>query len=62
SGSSLVQHFGLGDAPRADVVEIEWPSGARTRLDGVAADRRHVVTEGDGPALSAPPPPAAPAG
>jgi hypothetical protein len=45
SGTSLVQHFGLGDARRADAVEIAWPSGTRTLLTDVAADRRHVVVE-----------------
>jgi hypothetical protein len=51
SGSSLVQHFGLGDALRADAVEVEWPSGARTVLADLAADRRHTVIEHapDGP-------------
>jgi hypothetical protein len=45
SGQSLVQHFGLGDAAVADEVVIEWPSGARTVLRGLAADRRHQVVE-----------------
>jgi hypothetical protein len=49
STQSLVQHVGLGDASVADV-DIAWPSGARTVLRDVAADRRWVVVEGsDGP-------------
>jgi enediyne biosynthesis protein E4 len=57
SGQSLVQHFGLADATVADV-EIAWPSGARTALRGLAADRRYVVVEGvdRAVALSAPVP------
>jgi hypothetical protein len=44
--SSLVQHFGLGAATRVDRLEIAWPSGLRTELRDVAADRRVVVVEG----------------
>jgi hypothetical protein len=47
SGSSLVQHFGLGDETRAAEVVIDWPSGVRTALTDVAADRRYVVVEGE---------------
>ncbi len=46
SGQSLVQHFGLGDGRAAGAVEIRWPSGARTNLPQLAADRRYVVVEG----------------
>jgi hypothetical protein len=45
SQQSLVQHFGLGDAPRADAVEITWPSGARTSLGPLDGDRRWRVVE-----------------
>jgi enediyne biosynthesis protein E4 len=45
SGQSLVQHFGLGDAAVADEVVIEWPSGGRSVLRGLAADRRHQIVE-----------------
>ncbi len=45
SGSSLRQHFGLGDATRVDEVVIEWPSGERTMLRDLAVDRLHPVTE-----------------
>jgi enediyne biosynthesis protein E4 len=47
SGQSLVQHFGLGDAAVADRVEIVWPSGERSRLARLPADRRYVVVEGE---------------
>ena len=45
SGSSLRQHFGLGDAARADEVVIDWPSGARSLLRDLAVDRLHTVSE-----------------
>ena len=42
-------HFGLGAAEAADV-EIRWPNGQITRLDGVAANQfRTVVQEVNGP-------------
>jgi hypothetical protein len=45
SGSSLRQHFGLGTATRVDEVIIEWPSGARSVLRDVEANRLHEITE-----------------
>jgi hypothetical protein len=45
SGSSLVQHFGLGPATRVDWLEVAWPSGARSERYGVAADQRLEITE-----------------
>jgi hypothetical protein len=47
SQQTLVQHFGLGDARRADAVEITWPSGARTVLGPLDGDRRWRVVEGE---------------
>lgn len=37
--------FGLGENPRADSIEVAWPSGARQRLEAVAADRLIVIRE-----------------
>ncbi len=37
--------FGLGGAARARRVTVAWPSGARTVLEDVAADRRLVLSE-----------------
>jgi hypothetical protein len=54
SGSTLVQHFGLGAATGADVVVIDWPSGARSVRRDLAAGRRYTVVEGV-EAASAPP-------
>ena len=46
SGSSLRQHFGIGEAIRADEVTIDWPSGERTVLRDLPVDQLHSVTEG----------------
>jgi hypothetical protein len=43
--SSLTAHFGLGDDPAVDRVEITWPGGRRQVLDRPAANRLHLVTE-----------------
>ncbi len=45
SGSSLRQHFGLGDADTVDEVEISWPSGLRSRLHSLSANRAYRVVE-----------------
>ena len=45
SNSSLVQHFGLGPATKADRVHVRWPSGAETTLTDIAADQRVEVRE-----------------
>ena len=37
-------HFGLGNSPLGRVT-IRWPSGTVQTLDGLAADRRHEITE-----------------
>ena len=38
-------HFGLGPATHADSIEVRWPSGARTTLKDVAADRIVTIRE-----------------
>jgi len=45
SQSDLRLHFGLGQAPRVDRIEIEWPSGARQVLRDVPADRIIPIEE-----------------
>ncbi|MEX2156821.1 MAG: CRTAC1 family protein [Gemmatimonadales bacterium] len=37
-------HFGLGDRA-LDHVTIQWPSGTKQELNGLAVDRLHVITE-----------------
>ncbi len=46
SGSSLVQHFGLGRATRIDSLEVRWPSGRRTRIGPLEADQQLLLSEG----------------
>ena len=41
STSDLRVHFGLGPEPRADAIEIQWPSGSIQTLKDVAAD--HIL-------------------
>jgi hypothetical protein len=48
SQSELPLTFGLGSAPAADEVIVEWPSGTKQRLTGLRAGRSYVVTEGTG--------------
>ncbi len=45
--SSRTVHFGLGDDPRIDRVEIAWPSGLRQTLETVAVNTTRDVTETD---------------
>lgn len=63
SGSTLHQHFGLGDAETVDEVEIDWPSGRRSRLGPLEVNRSYRVVEqqsadSDLPGLSVIAPPA----
>jgi len=48
SGSSLHQHFGVGEATRLDEVTIEWPSGKMSRIGPLEANRRYHVLEPEG--------------
>jgi enediyne biosynthesis protein E4 len=45
SQSSKTVHFGLGDRPSIDRVEIRWPSGKRQTILAPAINTRHQVTE-----------------
>lgn len=47
SSSSLVQHFGLGDAESVESLEIRWPSGKITQLGPLAADQQYLLIEGE---------------
>jgi tetratricopeptide (TPR) repeat protein len=42
-------HFGLGEATGVDRVEVRWPSGRVDRHPGLAADRDHLLREGEPP-------------
>jgi hypothetical protein len=47
SGSSLVQHFGLGPQTHVDSIHVRWPSGEETTLLDVAVDQRLMLREGE---------------
>ena len=48
SQSELVATFGLGQKSKADLVEIQWPSGQLDKLANVAAGQTVTVEEGKG--------------
>jgi hypothetical protein len=48
SSSDPRVHFGLGSRTKVDLLEIRWPSGARTELENLAADQIITVQEGAG--------------
>lgn len=48
SQSDLRVHFGLGDAGKADSVEVRWPSGLRENFRDVNADQFYTIEEGKG--------------
>jgi hypothetical protein len=48
SQSELVMTFGLGNATKADVIEVQWPSGPVDKISGVAADQMVTVEEEKG--------------
>src|SRR5205823_1549612 len=43
--TSLLAHFGLGDAAIVDTVRVEWPSGAVQELHGVNVNQILTVVE-----------------
>ena len=45
SQNDLRLHFGLGGAVRADSITVRWPSGRKTELAKVDADRIVTITE-----------------
>lgn len=45
SQNDIRVHFGLGDATKAEVVRIEWPSGTLTELHDVEAKKFHTIDE-----------------
>ena len=48
SQSDLRVHFGMGQAARADGLEIRWPSGAVETVKDVEANQILTITEGRG--------------
>ena len=43
--NDLRPHFGLGNAPRATTVRIEWPSGVIEQFQNLARDQFYTVVE-----------------
>jgi len=48
SHSDLRQHFGLGEAGKADKVEVRWPNGTMESVPNVEADQFITIEEGRG--------------
>jgi enediyne biosynthesis protein E4 len=48
SQNDLRLHFGLGQATKADRVEISWPFGAKENFQDLAANHLYVVQESKG--------------
>jgi ankyrin repeat protein len=46
--NDLRMHFGLGSAPRAERIEIRWPSGIVDVLEDVPANQILTISEGKG--------------
>ena len=57
SASDPRAHFGLGDAAKADLVRVEWPSGKVDEFRDVPADRHYRRGRGGGALPGAPPRP-----
>lgn len=62
NSSNLDQHFGLGNAARADSIRIEWPSGLTDTWRNVLVDRWMKLVEGGATSAVEPPPVADDAG
>jgi hypothetical protein len=52
--NDLRVHFGLGNAPKADRLEIRWPGGATEVIENIEANRFVTVRQGDGVIRSVP--------
>jgi hypothetical protein len=48
SQSDLRIHFGLGDHPRVDKLEVLWPGGRVESIPNLAGDRYYTIREGAG--------------
>jgi hypothetical protein len=46
SASDPRLHFGLGNAPGAEYVEVTWPSGHVKRFEGLSAGAGYLLREG----------------
>ena len=50
--SENVCHFGLGDATKAEFVEIEWPSGAIQKISDLGSDFLYRISEPETESIS----------
>ena len=41
-----ILHFGLSDATKIDSLEVRWPSGDQQTFEGMAANGRYLIVEG----------------
>jgi hypothetical protein len=48
SQGDLRIHFGLGDHPKVDKLEVLWPDGKVESVPNLAADRYYAIREGAG--------------
>jgi hypothetical protein len=48
SQNDLRTHFGLGDASRADRIEVVWPSARKEAMADVPANQIITIEEGKG--------------
>jgi hypothetical protein len=48
SQSELVLTFGLGNQPKADSLEVQWPSGQVDKLSNINADQTVTIQEAKG--------------
>ncbi len=48
--------FGLGEDPEGGQVIVRWPSGRRESWEGLAIDRYHTLSEGEGQPVEGSPP------
>ena len=48
SSQSPWVHFGLGEAPAVEAIEVVWPDGSLERFRGVAADQAVTLLRGEG--------------
>ena len=49
-----ILHFGLGEATTIDRLSIDWPSGHRQEIIGLAANHHHIISEPDSKAPARP--------
>jgi hypothetical protein len=45
SQEDMRQHFGLGDAVAADSIEVRWPDGSTSQVEGVDANQIFVIRQ-----------------